>query len=155
MHLSSGLPPIVRINGDIKRVSAPELSHTEICNLLESIVSENQWLEFNKIWELDCAVSLAEIGRFRLNIFKQQRGISATFRPIPEAHPSIETLGIVDCVKKLSTIEHGLCLITGATGSGKTTTLAAIINHINENYKKHILTIEDPIEYIINLKKPY
>lgn len=153
LHISSGMPPIIRKDGDIKKIELPELSAKKTKELIYSIMNNSQQQEFEKSMELDFSFELANIARFRVNVFMQQRGISAVFRTIPSKVLSLEELKAPHIFKSIAGMNRGLVLVTGPTGSGKSTTLAAMIDFINSNYNHHILTIEDPIEFVHQSKK--
>jgi len=146
LHLSAGLPPLFRIDGELKNLNLSALTQEDLCSLLKDYIDTKQH-------EIDFALDTPELARFRVNIFQQNRGIAAVFRAIPNHLPSLEQLQLPTILKTIATYKNGLVLITGATGSGKSTTLAAIINYINENYAHHIITIEDPIEFTHISKK--
>ncbi len=148
LHLSSGLPPILRIDGVLKRTDFPMLSEESLILCLHDIMNEEQRKRFEKDLEVDFSFEFNGAGRFRVNIFKQNRGIAAVFRIIPNTVLSLKDLGLPSIVAELSRKSHGLILVTGPTGSGKSTTLAAIVDDINTHCNHHILTIEDPIEFI-------
>lgn len=144
LHLSEGLAPKLRIDGTLVTVDAPVFAFQSFTHLL----SVAQLEEFQEKLELDFALSLPGVGRFRVNIFKHDRGISVAFRVIPPKIFTLDDLGLPVIFKKIAEFQHGLVIVTGPTGSGKSTTLAAIINYINHTQHKHIITIEDPIEYV-------
>lgn len=153
VHLSSGEPPMIRLHGDMKKLEHPPLSREEVHALVYDIMNDAQRKSFEENLELDFSFDLGEIGRFRVNIFMQQRGEGAVFRTIPTKILSTEELGLPPIMKKLCDREKGLILVTGPTGSGKSTTLAAMIDHINNSFEGHIITIEDPIEFTHRTKK--
>jgi twitching motility protein PilT len=153
VHLSSGEPPIIRIDGDMKRLDHPVLSRDEVHAMVYDILNDSRRKSFEEQLELDFSLDLGEIGRFRVNVFMQQRGEAAVFRTIPTKILSTEQLGLPPIVKKLCDREKGLVLVTGPTGSGKSTTLAAMVDHINSTFEGHIITIEDPIEFTHRSKK--
>ena len=153
VHLSSGQPPLIRLHGDMQKLDHPSLSRDEVHNLVYDIMDDNQRKVYEKNLELDFSFDMGETGRFRVNVFMQQRGEGAVFRAIPSKIISIDELGLPHILQTLSEREKGLVLVTGPTGSGKSTTLAAMIDYINEKYAKHILTIEDPIEFTHHSKK--
>ena len=148
LHLSSGSPPCLRVHGSIVKTDHPPLKSTEVHSLIFEILNERQKRDFIDSWELDCSYSLPGVGRFRCNIFMQRRGLGGVFRIIPEQIHSPEELGVPKEITNLISIPHGLILVTGPTGSGKSTTLASLINVINRARQKHIITIEDPIEFV-------
>ena len=148
LHLSSGCEPYLRIHGIMVKTEFSKLTNNDIQDLIFGILSEKQRSSFLEKWELDCNYSVQGLSRFRLNVFMQHRGLSAVFRGIPETIPSIEDLGLPSYLKNIVEVPNGLIVVTGPTGSGKSTTLAALIHHINQKKRKHIVTIEDPIEFI-------
>ena len=148
LHLSSGLPPILRIHGEMQTTTLPPLEQSQIKRLVYGIMSDRQIGEFEKNGEIDLAWEICKRARFRVNIFRQHRGITAVFRAIPINIPTLAELGLGGIYQKMTSKPRGLVLITGASGSGKSTTLAAMIKHINDNSRKHIITLEDPIEYV-------
>ncbi len=148
LHLSSGSAPWLRIHGEMHQLESEALSNQQVQQLLFEILSDKQKKQFIEAWELDTSYYVENIGRFRMNIFMQRRGMGAVFRIIPEKIKTAEELGLPKEVIDLAEIPKGLVLVTGPTGSGKSTTLAAMINHINLHHKSHILTVEDPIEFV-------
>ncbi|MCG9567846.1 type IV pilus twitching motility protein PilT [Vibrio chagasii] len=148
LHLSAGVSPMVRIDGEIRKLGIPALSHADVHRLVFEIMSDSQRGEFEEKLEVDFSFELPNIGRFRVNAFNQARGCSAVFRTIPVEIPTLEQLGAPDIFEKIANFEKGLVLVTGPTGSGKSTTLAAMVDYVNRNHNKHILTIEDPIEFV-------
>ena len=155
LHLSVGSIPMVRIHGIMNKLQMPELSIELMEEIKNDILSENQKKIFDEKLEIDFSYALEDKGRFRVNIFRQINGLSAVFKTIPASIKSSDELGIAPIVNQLAMKEKGLVLLTGPTGSGKSTTLAAMIDHINENKACHIITIEDPVEYFHNSKKSY
>lgn len=153
LHLSAGSPPIIRVNGLLKRVKAEPLSSDDIRTMLYSVMTEDQRSEYEKNMELDFAIALGEKARFRVNGFNTRLGASAVFRTIPTEVPMMEDLGLPPVMRRLADLEKGIVIVTGPTGSGKSTTLASMINHINVHHSKHILTIEDPVEFFHSSKK--
>ena len=148
LHIIAGLPPMMRVNRVLRPLGAEALTEEDTKGLAYSVLNQRQIENFEANLELDCAISINDIGRCRLNIFKQQGRISLALRIIPHEFYTFEQLRLPNVVYDLVNLQKGLVLITGATGSGKTTTLASMINYINEHKKGHIVTIEDPIEYI-------
>jgi twitching motility protein PilT len=149
LHLSDGLVPKIRIDGDLIPVDSPQgFSQKPLMESLTSILTKSQLAQFQENLELDFSLTLNNIGRFRGNVFKQDRGVSAAFRVIPPRVFTLEELLLPDVLKRIAHLPHGLVLVTGPTGSGKTTTLASIIHYINQARQEHIVTIEDPIEYV-------
>ncbi len=153
LHLSPLNQPIVRIDGELKRIDGPELEADDIRKMLYSIMSEENRAVYESEKEIDFAVAFDKNTRYRVNAFTGRNGASAVFRTIPSRVPTLDELDPPEVIKKLTGLEKGIVLVTGPTGSGKSTTLAAIIDHINTNYSKHILTIEDPVEFFHNSKK--
>ncbi len=154
LHLSPGLPPLLRVDGELKPIpgeSPLDAAATE--TLIYSFMSPDQLEEFNKSHECDFGMSVSELGRFRVNVFLQANGVSAVLRTIPAIIPTLEDLGSPPIFKKILEAENGLILITGPTGSGKSTTLASMIDYINLNSNCHVITIEDPIEFVHKSKK--
>lgn len=148
LHLSPGLPPILRLDGEIQTTTLPPLDQLQIKHFVYGIMSDKEIDQFEKGAEIDLAWQTPKRARFRVNIFRQHRGITAVFRAIPEAVPTLAELGLGGIYQKITSKPRGLVLITGASGSGKSTTLAAMIKHINDSSRKHIITLEDPIEYV-------
>jgi twitching motility protein PilT len=153
LHLSAGEPPMVRIHGDMKKLKLPPLTQEQTHQMIYDIMGDAQRKNFEEFSDIDFSMQLGEIARFRVNVFKQNRGIGAVFRKIPTRILSLEELGMPSILAQISRKEKGLVLVTGPTGSGKSTTLAAMINLINEELEGHILTIEDPIEFVHRSKK--
>jgi twitching motility protein PilT len=147
LHLSAGSPAIIRVSGTLKRVKGDPLSSDDIRTMLYSVMTEDQRSEYEKNMELDFAIALGEKARFRVNGFTSRLGSCAVFRTIPTVIPTIEELGLPPVMRRFAELERGIVLVTGPTGSGKSTTLASLINHINLYDAKHILTIEDPVEF--------
>jgi twitching motility protein PilT len=149
LHLVSGIEPRVRLRGMLESIQgSQELTDHDVRALLHEIASEEQWARFEREMELDMAYGLPGVGRFRANFFQQENGTAAVFRLIPERIRSLEELAMPKVVSSFAHLRSGLVLVTGPTGSGKSTTLAAIIDLINDEYDKHIVTIEDPIEFV-------
>jgi twitching motility protein PilT len=148
LHLSAGLPPLIRVDGDIKRINVDPLDERTVHDMVYDIMSDKQQKDFEEFLETDFSFELPNIARFRVNAFNQQRGPGAVFRAIPSKVLSLEQLNAPEIFKKICDQPRGIVLVTGPTGSGKSTTLAAMINHINENQHEHILTVEDPIEFV-------
>ncbi|MDQ1729325.1 MAG: twitching motility protein PilT [Pyrinomonadaceae bacterium] len=148
LHLTSGCAPYVRVHGEMVRLNYKDLS-PDVCQaLIFEILSETQRENFSENWDLDCSYALSGVGRFRVNVFRQRKGTGAVFRLIPENIQTIEELGLPASLTDLLELSEGLILVTGPTGSGKSTTLASLINKINTDRKAHIMTIEDPIEFV-------
>ncbi len=153
LHLSAGLPPMIRVDGDIKRIDTPELDHKAVHALMYGIMNDKQRKEYEMHLETDFSYELPGVARFRVNAFNQERGAAGVFRTIPAKALSLEELGAPLFFEEITRKPRGLVLVTGPTGSGKSTTLAAMINHINCNEFAHILTIEDPIEFVHTSQK--
>ena len=152
-HLSSGEPPMIRLHGDMKKLDHPPLSREEVHALVYDIMDDGQRKTFEERLELDFSFDMGDIGRFRVNVFMQQRGEGVVFRTIPTKILSTEELGLPPILKRLCDREKGLILVTGPTGSGKSTTLAAMVDHVNNIFAGHIITIEDPIEFVHRSKQ--
>ncbi len=154
LHLSPGLPPLLRIDGELKPIQGESvIDAITVEKLIYSVMDPAQQDEFKMSHECDFAINLPDIARFRVNVFLQANGVSAALRTIPAIVPTLEELGSPPIFKKMLEVPNGLILVTGPTGSGKSTTLAAMINHINLNKYCHIITIEDPVEYTHKSKK--
>ena len=153
LHLSPSNPPIVRISGTLHPLKTPPLTNEEIREMLYSIMSDEQRTEYERNWEIDFAIAFGEDARFRVNGFTNRKGAAAVLRVIPHIIPTMEELNLPPVIRKLAELEKGLVLVTGPTGSGKSTTLASMVNHINLNESRHILTIEDPVEFFHESKK--
>ncbi|MEC8839092.1 MAG: type IV pilus twitching motility protein PilT [Candidatus Neomarinimicrobiota bacterium] len=147
LHLSSGSIPMVRINGIMKPLNMSSTTDEDMNSILPQVMNEDQIESFHEKKEIDFSSRLEGKGRFRVNFFKQIRGLAAVFRAIPEIPKGFEELGLPAVLENLSMLDRGLVLLTGPTGSGKSTTLAAMVDHINQNRECHIITIEDPVEY--------
>ena len=153
LHLSAGNPAIVRVYGSLKRLKADPLTSDNIRTMLYSIMTDDQRADYEKDLELDFAISFGEKARFRVNAFTNRNGSAAVFRTIPSVVPTMEELELPAIMRRFAELEKGIILVTGPTGSGKSTTLASMVNHINENMDKHILTVEDPVEFFHTSKK--
>jgi twitching motility protein PilT len=153
LHISAGESPVIRTDGQMQRIKVPALSAEQTQAMLYDIMGDGQRKVFEEKSDIDFSIDLGETVRFRVNIFRQRRGMGAVFRVIPTTILTMEQLGLPSILAKLTRREKGLILVTGPTGSGKSTTLAAMINHLNEEKKLHILTIEDPIEFVHTSKK--
>ena len=148
LHLSSGAAPFLRLHGEMVKIEHPQLNNEAVQALVFEILTEKQRRLFIENWELDCSYSVPGLGRFRCNVFMQRRGMGAVFRVIPEKIKTVHELGLPEIVGKLIETPRGLILVTGPTGSGKSTTLAAMLHTINMSERQHILTVEDPIEFV-------
>ena len=153
LHISAGLPPIIRIDGDVRRINLPHMEHRQVHSLIYEIMNDKQRRDYEEFLETDFSFEVPGVARFRVNVFNQNRGDAAVFRTIPSNVLTLEQLGMGDVFRRVSLLPRGLVLVTGPTGSGKSTTLAAMVDHINENRYDHILTIEDPIEFVHQSKK--
>jgi len=153
LHLSAGLPPMVRVHGDVKRINVPPLEHKDVHAMVYDIMNDGQRKFYEENLECDFSFAVPNLARFRVNAFVQQRGAAAVLRTIPTKVLSLEELKCPKIFTEISEYPRGIVLVTGPTGSGKSTTLAAMVNHINENEEGHILTIEDPIEFVHESKK--
>ncbi|MDG1215295.1 MAG: type IV pilus twitching motility protein PilT [Luminiphilus sp.] len=148
LHLSAGLPPMIRVDGDIRRVNVPPQDHPEVQALIYDIMNDRQRKDFEEFLETDFSFDVPNIARFRVNAFNQNRGAGAVFRAIPSEVLTMEDLGMGQVFRDISLLPRGLVLVTGPTGSGKSTALAAMVDYVNDNRYDHILTIEDPIEFV-------
>ena len=153
LHLSAGLPPMIRVDGDVRRINLPALDHKEVHALVYDIMNDKQRKDFEEYLETDFSFEVPGVARFRVNAFNQNRGAGAVFRTIPSKVLTCDDLGLGQIFKDLAAKPRGLVLVTGPTGSGKSTTLAAMLDYINDNHYKHILTVEDPIEFVHQSKK--
>jgi twitching motility protein PilT len=153
LHLSAGLPPMIRVDGDVRRINVPPLEHKTVHALVYDIMSDKNRKDYEEFWETDFSFEIPGLARFRVNAFNQSRGAGAVFRTIPSEILTLEDLKCPKIFKDIAAFPRGLVLVTGPTGSGKSTTLAAMVNHKNENEYGHILTIEDPIEFVHESKK--
>jgi twitching motility protein PilT len=148
LHLTSGAPPFLRLHGNMSPLNYRQLSNQDVQALIFEILTEKQKKAFVEKWELDFAYVVEGLGRFRCNVFMQRKGLGAVFRTIPEKIKTAQELNLPSAIVDLTDTDRGLILVTGPTGSGKSTTLAAMIQHINSNRESHILTVEDPIEFV-------
>src|ERR1043165_7454019 len=153
LHLSAGLPPMIRVDGDVRRINIPALDHKQVHALVYDIMSDKQRRDYEEFLEVDFSFEIPGLARFRVNAFNQNRGAGVVFRTIPSEVLTLEDLGAPRIFKELISQPQGLILVTGPTGSGKSTTLAAMIDHVNKNEYAHILTIEDPIEFVHTSQK--
>lgn len=153
LHITAGMPPLIRVDGDIRRINVPDMDHKEVHGLIYEIMNDKQRKDYEEFLETDFSFEVPGLARFRVNAFNQNRGAAAVFRTIPATVLTMEQLGMGDVFRQISDVPRGLVAVTGPTGSGKSTTLAAMIDYINENKYEHILTIEDPIEFVHESKK--
>jgi twitching motility protein PilT len=153
LHLSAGLPPMIRVHGDVRRINLPAVEHKDVHSMVYDIMNDGQRKIYEETLECDFSFEIPNLARFRVNAFNQQRGAGAVFRTIPSKVLSLEELNCPKIFKDICEYPRGIVLVTGPTGSGKSTTLAAMVNHINENDYGHILTVEDPIEFVHEAKK--
>lgn len=153
LHLSAGLPPMIRVDGDVRRINLPPMDHKQVHALIYDIMNDKQRKDYEEFLETDFSFEVSGVARFRVNAFNQNRGAGAVFRTIPSKVLSMEDLGMGEVFKKITDVPRGLVLVTGPTGSGKSTTLAAMLDYLNNNKYHHILTIEDPIEFVHESKK--
>ncbi len=148
LHLSAGLPPMIRVDGDVRRINLPPLEHKELHDMIYDIMNDFQRKEYEEVFEIDFSFEIPGLARFRVNAFNQNRGCGAVFRTIPTEILTLEDLNCPAVFKEIIDIPRGLILVTGPTGSGKSTTLAAMVDFLNKKEHGHILTIEDPIEFV-------
>ncbi len=153
LHLSAGLPPMIRVNGDVRRINVDSLDHKGVHGMVYDIMNDGQRKFYEENLEVDFSFEIPGLARFRVNAFVQNRGAGAVFRTIPSKVLTLEQLNCPAIFKDISDQPRGIVLVTGPTGSGKSTTLAAMVNHVNENEYGHILTVEDPIEFVHESKK--
>jgi twitching motility protein PilT len=153
LHLSAGLPPMIRVNGDVRRINLPPLEHKDVHAMVYDIMNDGQRKFYEEHLECDFSFAIPNLARFRVNAFVQQRGAGAVFRIIPSTVLSLQDLKAPKIFQEIADQPRGIVLVTGPTGSGKSTTLAAMVNFINENEHGHILTVEDPIEFVHEAKK--
>ena len=153
LHLSAGVPPMIRVDGDVKRVNMPALAHKDVHSMVYDIMNDKQRKDFEEFLETDFSFEIPKLARFRVNAFNQMRGAGAVFRTIPSIIQTLDDLKCPPIFRDKSMYPRGIVLVTGPTGSGKSTTLAAMIDYINDNKPDHILTIEDPIEFVHESKR--
>jgi len=153
LHLSAGLPPMIRVHGDVRRINLPPLEHKDVHAMIYDIMNDGQRKQYEEVLECDFSFAIPGLARFRVNAFNQERGAAAVLRTIPSKILTLEELNAPKIFGELALKPRGLVLVTGPTGSGKSTTLAAMVNHLNESEYGHILTIEDPIEFVHDSKK--
>jgi twitching motility protein PilT len=153
LHLSAGLPPMIRVHGDVRRINLPPLEHKDVHGMIYDIMNDGQRKTYEEMLEIDFSFSIPGLARFRVNAYNQDRGAAAVLRTIPSKILTLEELRCPKIFADLALKPRGLVLVTGPTGSGKSTTLAAMVNHLNDTEYAHILTIEDPIEFVHESKK--
>jgi twitching motility protein PilT len=153
LHLSAGLPPMIRVHGDVRKINVPAMEHSEVHDMVYDIMNDGQRKVYEETLECDFSFEIPNLARFRVNAFNHNRGSGAVFRTIPSKILSLEQLNCPPIFKEIAETPRGICLVTGPTGSGKSTTLAAMIDYINDNDFGHILTVEDPIEFVHQSKK--
>ena len=153
LHLSAGMPPMIRVDGDMRKVNVPAMDHKSVHGLVYDIMNDKQRKDYEEFLETDFSFEIPDLARFRVNAFNHNRGAGAVFRTIPSEILSLEDLGCPPIFKRIADTPRGLVLVTGPTGSGKSTTLAAMVDYINNKAYAHLLTIEDPIEFVHESKK--
>jgi twitching motility protein PilT len=153
LHLSAGLPPMIRVDGDIRRINVPEMDHKQVHDMIYDIMSDKQRKDFEEFYETDFSFEIPGLARFRVNAFNHNRGAGGVFRTIPSKILSLEDLQAPKIFQEISEFPRGIVLVTGPTGSGKSTTLAAMVDYKNDTEYGHILTVEDPIEFVHESKK--
>ncbi len=153
LHITAGMPPLIRVDGDMRKISVPPMDHKEVHALIYEIMPDKQRKDYEQFMETDFSFEVPGLARFRVNAFNQNRGAAAVFRTIPSKVLSMEQLGMGAVFKQVSDLARGLVVVTGPTGSGKSTTLAAMMDYVNSTRYEHILTIEDPIEFVHESKK--
>ena len=153
LHISAGLPPMIRVDGDLRKINLPELDHQGVIKIVYDIMNDRQRKEYEEFLETDFSFEIPNLARFRVNAFNQGRGAAAVFRTIPSKILSMEDLNLPSIFREMSSFNRGLVLVTGPTGSGKSTTLAAMVDYINTTRYEHILTVEDPVEFVHQSKK--
>jgi twitching motility protein PilT len=153
LHLSSGLPPMIRVDGDVRRINLPAMEHKQVHALIYDIMNDKQRKDYEEFLETDFSFEVPGVARFRVNAFNQNRGAAAVFRTIPSKVLTMEDLGLGEVFRNIADVPRGLVLVTGPTGSGKSTTLAAMMDYLNSTKYQHILTVEDPIEFVHESKK--
>jgi twitching motility protein PilT len=153
LHLSSGLPPMIRVHGDVRRINLPAMEHKDVHSMVYDIMNDSQRKEYEENLECDFSFAIPGLARFRVNAFMHNRGAGAVLRTIPSKILTLEELNCPKIFAEISMQPRGLVLVTGPTGSGKSTTLAGMVNHVNENIYGHILTVEDPVEFVHESKR--
>jgi twitching motility protein PilT len=153
LHLSAGLPPMIRVHGDVRKINMPSMEHSQVHDMVYDIMNDGQRKFYEENLECDFSFEIPNLARFRVNAFNQNRGAAAVFRTIPSKVLTLEQLAAPPIFKDIAQYPRGIVLVTGPTGSGKSTTLAAMVDFINENEYAHILTVEDPIEFVHQSKR--
>ena len=153
LHLSAGLPPMIRVHGDVRKINVPAMDHTQVHDMVYDIMNDGQRKVYEETLECDFSFEIPNLARFRVNAFNHNRGSGAVFRTIPSKILTLEQLSCPPIFKEIANTPRGIVLVTGPTGSGKSTTLAAMVDYVNENEMGHILTVEDPIEFVHVSKK--
>jgi len=153
LHLSAGMPPMIRVHGDVRKINVPAMDHTQVHDMVYDIMNDGQRKHYEETLECDFSFEIPNLARFRVNAFNHNRGAGAVFRTIPSKILTLEDLNAPAIFKDIAANPRGIVLVTGPTGSGKSTTLAAMVDYINENEMGHILTVEDPIEFVHESKK--
>ena len=153
LHLSAGLPPMIRVHGDVRKINVPSMDHTQVHDMVYDIMNDGQRKMYEETLECDFSFEIPNLARFRVNAFNHNRGSGAVFRTIPSKILTLEQLNCPPIFKEIADTPRGIVLVTGPTGSGKSTTLAAMVDYVNENEMGHILTVEDPIEFVHQSKK--
>ena len=153
LHLSAGLPPMIRVHGDVRKINVPSMDHTQVHGMVYDIMNDGQRKVYEETLECDFSFEIPNLARFRVNAFNHNRGSGAVFRTIPSKILTLEQLNCPPIFKEIANTPRGIVLVTGPTGSGKSTTLAAMVDYVNENEMGHILTVEDPIEFVHTSKK--
>jgi twitching motility protein PilT len=153
LHLSAGLPPMIRVHGDVRKINVPTMDHTQVHDMVYDIMNDGQRKVYEETLECDFSFEIPNLARFRVNAFNHNRGSGAVFRTIPSKILTLDELNCPPIFKEICNTPRGIVLVTGPTGSGKSTTLAAMVDYINENEMGHILTVEDPIEFVHQSKK--
>ena len=153
LHLSAGLPPMIRVHGDVRKINVPAMDHTQVHDMVYDIMNDGQRKVYEETLECDFSFEIPNLARFRVNAFNHNRGSGAVFRTIPSKILTLEQLNCPPIFKDIAETPRGIVLVTGPTGSGKSTTLAAMVDYVNENEMGHILTVEDPIEFVHQSKK--
>ncbi len=153
LHLSAGLPPMIRVHGDVRKINVPTMDHSQVHDMMYDIMNDGQRKVYEETLECDFSFEIPNLARFRVNAFNHNRGSGAVFRTIPSKILTLDELNCPPIFKEICNTPRGIVLVTGPTGSGKSTTLAAMVDYINENEMGHILTVEDPIEFVHQSKK--